>query len=123
MPAFLIKGNIMYDFGDFSDRFSDSGQRVMKRAIEESRRRDHNFIAPEHIFASILDIERMFFNEVMQSLNVDPQAVINELESKLTLPKQYTGKRVKLSDATRELLTAGLRRARQCTGLCAAAAL
>lgn len=103
----------MYDFGDFSDRFSDSGQRVMKRAIEESRRRDHNFIAPEHIFASILDIERMFFNEVMQSLNVDPQAVINELESKLTLPKQYTGKRVKLSDATRELLTAGLRRARQ----------
>lgn len=103
----------MYDFGDFSDRFSESGQRVMKRAIEESRRRDHNFIAPEHIFASILDVERSFFNEVMQSLNVDPQAIINELDSKLAVPKQYTGKRVKLADSTRELLTSGLRRARQ----------
>lgn len=103
----------MYDFGDFSDRFSDSGQRVMKRAIEESRRRDHNFIAPEHIFVSISEIERPFFNEVMQSLNVDPQAVMNELDSRLAVSKQYTGKRVKLSDSTRELLTAGLRRARQ----------
>jgi ATP-dependent Clp protease ATP-binding subunit ClpA len=103
----------MYDFGDFSDRFSESGQKVMKRAIEESRRRDHNFIAPEHIFASILDLERNFFNEVMQSLNVDPQAVVNELDSRLAIPKQYAGKRVKLADSTRDLLTAGLRRARQ----------
>ncbi|MEW6734065.1 MAG: ATP-dependent Clp protease ATP-binding subunit [Acidobacteriota bacterium] len=103
----------MYDFGDFSDRFSESGQRVMKRAIEESRRRDHNFIAPEHIFIAISEVERAFFNEVMQSLNVDPQAVNNEIDSKLAVPKQYTGKRVKLSDSTRELLTGGLRRARQ----------
>lgn len=103
----------MYDFGDFSDRFSESGQRVMKRAIEESRRREHNFIAPEHIFASILDVERSFFNEIMQSLNVDPQAVINELDTRLAIPKQYAGKRVKLADSTRDLLTAGLRRARQ----------
>src|SRR5262249_43286409 len=103
----------MYDFGDFSDRFSDSGQRVMKRAIEESRRRDHNFIAPEHIFVALTDVERPFFNEVMQSLNVDPQAVVNEIDTKLAVPKQYTGKRVKLADSTRELLTAGLRRARQ----------
>jgi ATP-dependent Clp protease ATP-binding subunit ClpC len=103
----------MYDFGDFSDRFSESGQRVMKRAIEESRRRDHNFISPEHIFIAISEVERPFFNEVMQSLNVDPQAISNELDSKLAVPKQYTGKRVKLADSTRELLTAGLRRARQ----------
>lgn len=103
----------MYDFGDFSDRFSESGQRVMKRAIEESRRRDHNFIAPEHIFASILDVERNFFNEVMQSLNIDPQAVVNELDTRLAVPKQYAGKRVKLADSTRDLLTAGLKRAKQ----------
>jgi ATP-dependent Clp protease ATP-binding subunit ClpC len=102
----------MYEFGDFSDRFSETGQRVMKRAIEESRRREHNFIAPEHIFASILEVERPLFNEVMQSLNVDPQAVVNELETKLAVQKQYTGKRIKLAESTRELLTASLRRAR-----------
>ncbi len=103
----------MYDFGDFSERFSESGQRVMKRAIEESRRRDHNFISPEHIFVAISEVERSFFNEVMQSLNLDPQAVIKEVDTRLAVPKQYTGKRVKLSEATRELLTLGLRKARQ----------
>lgn len=103
----------MYDFGDFSERFSESGQRVMKRAIEESRRRDHNFISPEHIFVAISEVERPLFNEVMQSLNLDPQAVINEVDMRLAAPKQYTGKRVKLSEATRELLTMGLRKARQ----------
>lgn len=109
----MEEGKAMYDFGDFSDRFSETGQKVMKRAIEESRRRDHNFIAPEHIFVAIAEIERTFFNEVMQSLNIDPQAVVNEVDSMLSFPKQYNTKRVKLSEETRELLTAGLKRARQ----------
>ncbi|MCS6884446.1 MAG: ATP-dependent Clp protease ATP-binding subunit [Acidobacteriota bacterium] len=103
----------MYEFGDFAERFSESGQRVMRRAIEESRKRDHNFISPEHIFVAISEVEKAFFNEVMQSLNLDPQAILKEIEMKLSVPKQYTGKRIKLSEATRELLTQGLRKARQ----------
>jgi ATP-dependent Clp protease ATP-binding subunit ClpC len=110
---FEIWSKAMQEFSQFSDWFSESGQRVMKQAVEESRRREHNFITPEHIFIVIAEVERPFFNEVMESLNVDPQVVINELDSKLAVPKQYTGKRIKLTDSTRELLTAGLRQARK----------
>ncbi len=38
----------MIDFEQYQDKFSDGGQRVMKRAYEESRKRDHNQLAPEH---------------------------------------------------------------------------
>ena len=74
----------MIDFEQFQDKFSDSGQRVMKRAYDESRRRDHNQVAPEHVFVALAELERNFFNELMQSLNVDPQAVSSSLESRLT---------------------------------------
>jgi ATP-dependent Clp protease ATP-binding subunit ClpC len=102
----------MIDFEQFQDKFSDSGQRVMKRAVDESRRRDHNQIAPEHVFVALAELERNFFNELMQSLNVDPQAVASSLESRLTA-REYLGRGMRMSDGLRVLLKNALDRARQ----------
>ncbi len=110
---FINKRMRMIDFGDFADRFSESGQRVMKRAYEESKQREHNFIAPEHVFLALAEVERPLVNEVMQSLNLDPQAIRNEFGERLSIQRQYVGKRMKLHEATRELLTKAMRRARQ----------
>ncbi len=101
----------MIDFEQFQDKFSESGQRVMKRAYDESRRRDHNQVAPEHVFFALADLERNFFNELMQSLNVDPQAVATSLESKLTA-REYLGRGMRMSDGLRVLLKHALDRAR-----------
>ncbi len=102
----------MIDFEQFQDKFSESGQRVMKRAYDESRRRDHNQVAPEHVFLALADLERNFFNELMQSLNVDPQAVASSLENKLTA-REYLGRGMRMSDGLRVLLKNSLDRARQ----------
>lgn len=101
----------MIDFEQFQDKFSDSGQRVMKRAYDESRRRDHNQVAPEHVFVALAELERNFFNELMQSLNVDPQAVSTSLESRLTA-REYLGRGLKMSDSLRQLLKHALDRSR-----------
>ncbi len=101
----------MIDFEQFQDKFSDSGQRVMKRAYDESRRRDHNQVAPEHVFVALAELERNFFNELMQSLNVDPQAVSSSLESRLTA-REYLGRGLKMSDSLRQLLKHALDRSR-----------
>jgi ATP-dependent Clp protease ATP-binding subunit ClpA len=103
----------MLDLGPFQDKFSDSGRRVMMRAIEESRHRDHNFIAPEHIFAALIELERNMFNEVMQSLNVDPQAVMRALNEHLSVARQYTGRGMRMSTSGRNVLRIALDRARQ----------
>ncbi len=103
----------MIDFGDFADRFSESGQRVMRRAYEESKTREHNFLAPEHIFLALTEVERPLVNEIMQSLNLDPQAIRNALDGRLSVQRQFVGKRMKLHDATRDILNKAMRRARQ----------
>jgi ATP-dependent Clp protease ATP-binding subunit ClpA len=103
----------MIDFGDFADRFSESGQRVMRRAYEESKNREHNFLAPEHIFLALTEVERPLINEIMQSLNLDPQAIRNALDGRLSVQRQFVGKRMRLHEATRDLLNKAMRRARQ----------
>lgn len=103
----------MIDMGDFADRFSESGQRVMKRAYEESKQREHNFIAPEHIFLALAEVERPLVNEIMQSLNLDPQAIRNEFDGRLAVQRQFAGRRMKLHESTRDLLNKAMRRARQ----------
>jgi ATP-dependent Clp protease ATP-binding subunit ClpA len=102
----------MIDLGPFQDKFSESGRRVMGRAIEESRHRDHNIVAPEHILAALIEVERSLFNEVMQSLNIDPQAVIRALNEQLSVARQFTGRGVRLDPSCRTILRLALDRAR-----------
>jgi ATP-dependent Clp protease ATP-binding subunit ClpA len=101
----------MIDFGPY--QFSDSGKRVMKRAMEESQQHDHNFIGPEHIFMALIDVERGLFNEVMQSLNLDPDLVIRALSEALSLPKQYTGRGMRVHPSGQTVLRIAYDRARQ----------
>jgi ATP-dependent Clp protease ATP-binding subunit ClpC len=102
----------MIDLGPFQDKFSESGRRVMGRAIEESRHRDHNIIAAEHILAALIEVERSLFNEVMQSLNIDPHAVIRALNEQLSVARQFTGRGMRLDPSCRTVLKLALDRAR-----------
>ncbi|RMG53585.1 MAG: ATP-dependent Clp protease ATP-binding subunit [Acidobacteria bacterium] len=100
----------MIDFGPY--QFSESAKRVLSRAMEESRNLDHNFIGPEHIFLALIEVERSLFNEVMQSLNLDPDTVIRALHEVLSVPRQYTGRGMRVH-AVRPLLRIAYDRARQ----------
>ncbi len=93
----------MLDLEIYTDKIAESGRRLIRKAFEEARNRDHNQIAPEHILVSISEVERPFFNEVMQSLNLDPQVVLQALETKLG-QREYFGRGIKMSEAFRTLL-------------------
>ena len=45
----------MIDLGAYKDKFSDSGQRILEHALNESRRRDQNYVAVEHILKALAD--------------------------------------------------------------------
>jgi ATP-dependent Clp protease ATP-binding subunit ClpC len=102
----------MIDLEIYTDKIAESGRRLIRKAYEEARGRDHNQLAPEHIFVSIAEIERQFFNEVMQSLNLDPQIVLQALETKLS-QRDYLGRGMKISEAMRTLLSNGLKHSRE----------
>jgi ATP-dependent Clp protease ATP-binding subunit ClpC len=101
------------DLGPLTDKFSESGQKIIYRAIEESRRREHNFLSPEHIFTVFGEVENALFLEAMQSIGADPQAVRQLLEHELAKSRQYVGKKMYIPDPTRELFNRSLKRARQ----------
>ena len=86
---------------------------MIYRAIEESRRRDHNFLSVEHIFTALGDVEGALFSEAMQSIGVEPQLVSQLLEQELAKSRQYVGKKMYIADPTRELFNRALKRARQ----------
>src|SRR5215470_10581124 len=98
----------MIDLEIYTDKIAESGRRLIRKAYEEARGRDHNQIAPEHLLVSISEIERPFFNEVMQSLNLDPQVVIQALETKLG-QREYLGRGIKMSESFRSLLSNALK--------------
>src|SRR5258708_11067231 len=98
----------MIDLEIYTDKIAESGRRLIRKAYEEARGRDHNQLAPEHLFISIAEVERPFFNEVMQSLNLDPQVVIQALETKLG-QREYLGRGMKISESMRSLLANALK--------------
>jgi len=96
-----------------TDKFSDSGQKVVRRAIEISKSRDHNFLSVEHIFTALNEIENALFLESMQTIGVDPRAVSHLLDQELSKSRQYVGKKMYIADTTRDLFNRALKRARQ----------
>ncbi len=96
-----------------TDKFSESGQKVIYRAIEVSKNRDHNFLSVVHIFTALSDVENSLFNESMQSVGLDPRAVSHLVDQELAKSHQYVGKKMYIADTTRDLFNRALRRARQ----------
>ncbi|QQS48622.1 MAG: ATP-dependent Clp protease ATP-binding subunit [Acidobacteriota bacterium] len=96
-----------------TDKFSDTGQKVVRRAIEISKSRDHNFLSVEHIFTALNEVENALFVESMQSIGVDPRAVTHLLDQELGKSRQYVGKKMYIADTTRDLFNRALKRARQ----------
>jgi ATP-dependent Clp protease ATP-binding subunit ClpA len=102
----------MFDLEIYTEKFAESGRRLIRKSYEEARSRDHNQVAPEHVLLSIAEVERPFFNEVMQSLNLDPQVVLQALETKLA-QRDYIGRGMKMSESLRTLLANALKHAHE----------
>ncbi|HSB09050.1 MAG TPA: ATP-dependent Clp protease ATP-binding subunit [Blastocatellia bacterium] len=102
----------MIDLEIYTDKIAESGRRLIRKAYDEAKARDHNQLAPEHLFLSVAEVERPFFNEVMQSLNLDPHVVIQALETKLD-QRDYLGRGMKISEPLRTLLSNALKHSRE----------
>lgn len=102
----------MADLEIFTDKIAESGRELIRKSYDEAKRRTHNQILPEHILVAIAETESPFFNQVMQSLNLDPQVVLQALDTRL---KQYKdiGRNIKMSEPFRSLLSDALQTAQR----------
>ena len=64
-------------------KLSESAQRIVDRAVEESRRRDHAMVGPEHLFLAFAQVEWNLFSEVIRELDLNPYAILQTLDDHL----------------------------------------
>ena len=103
----------MIDLGTYKDRFAESGQRIFEYAMQESRRRDQNFIAVEHILDAFASQEAELFNDTMRDLALDPRSVKVLIEKRLENSRfQHVGKGLRISPDTIDLFKRAMERAR-----------
>src|SRR5262245_27711187 len=102
----------MIDLGPMTDKFSEGGQKVVRRAIEESKSRDHNFLGLIHLFMALIEVESALFVETMQAVGIDPNSVTRLLEEELAKSPIHVGRKMAIPEPARDLLNRALRRAR-----------
>jgi ATP-dependent Clp protease ATP-binding subunit ClpA len=103
---------MMSDLEAYKDKFSDSGKRVLEAAMNESRRRDQNYISVEHILHALTLEEPDLFNETMRDLSIDPRTVKLQLEKRLEHSRAHTGRGFRIAPETTELFKRSMERAR-----------
>lgn len=102
----------MADIDAYKDKFSESGQRVLETALDESKRRDQNYVSVEHILHALVDEEADLFNSTMRDLSVDPRSVKLLIEKRIDSTRQHTGKGFRIAPETTDLFKRSMDRAR-----------
>lgn len=102
----------MADIDAYKDKFSDSGRRILETALAESKRRDQNYVAIEHILHAITTEESDLFNATMRDLAVDPRSVKLLIEKRMENGRQHIGTGFRIAPETTELFKRSMDRAR-----------
>jgi len=89
------------DFDIAQSKIGESAQRIVDRAVEESRRRDHAVLGNEHIFLAFAQVEWDLFSQVMRDLELNPHAILQALEEHLNMVPAFAGRDVRVSPAAK----------------------
>jgi ATP-dependent Clp protease ATP-binding subunit ClpA len=103
----------MVDLGTYKDRFAESGQRIFEHAMQESKRRDQNYIAVEHILHAFITEEAELFNSAIRDLSLDPFHIKMQIERRLDNNRfQHVGKGLRIAPETIDLFKRAMERSR-----------
>ena len=91
----------MEDFDIAPGKIGESAQRIVDRAVEESRRRDHAVLGNEHIFLAFAQVEWDLFSQVMRDLELNPHGILQALEEHLNTVPAFAGRDLRVSPASK----------------------
>jgi ATP-dependent Clp protease ATP-binding subunit ClpA len=64
-------------------KIGDTAQRIVDRAIDEARRREHAPLGIEHLFLAFAQVEWDLFAEIMRDVDLNPHAILQAIEQHL----------------------------------------
>jgi ATP-dependent Clp protease ATP-binding subunit ClpC len=82
-------------------KVGDTAQRIVDRATEEARRRDHALLTNEHIFLAFAQVEWDMFAEVMRDVELNPHTILQALEEHLHVMPSFASRELRVSPASK----------------------
>ena len=73
----------MEDLDIAPSKIGESAQRIVDRAMDDARRRQHGVLGNEHLFVAFVQTEWEMFSQVMRELDLHPQAILQSVETEM----------------------------------------
>lgn len=102
------------DFDIPQSKLADSAERVVDRALEEARRREHALLTNEHVCLAFAQAEWDMFGEVMRDLGLNPHEILQALEDHLRLLPVVPNRELRVAPSTKLLFKLALLHASRC---------
>ena len=96
------------DFDIPQNKLADSAERVVDRALDEARRREHALLTNEHVCLGFAQVEWDMFGQVMRDLNLNPHEILQALEEHLRLLPSVPGRELRVAPSTKLLFKLAL---------------
>ena len=98
----------MEDFDIPQNKLADSAERVVDRALDEARRREHALLTNEHVCLAFAQVEWDMFGQVMQDLSLNPHEILQALEEHLRVLPSAPGRDLRVAPSTKLLFKLAL---------------
>src|SRR3954467_14363428 len=102
------------DFDIPQNKLADSAERVVDRALDEARRREHALLTNEHVCLAFAQVEWDMFGQVMRDLELNPHEILQALEEHLRLLPSVPGRELRVAPSTKLLFKLALLHASRC---------
>ncbi|MCA1560342.1 MAG: ATP-dependent Clp protease ATP-binding subunit [Acidobacteria bacterium] len=104
----------MEDLDIPQNRMADSAERILDRAVEEARRREHSLLTNEHICLAFAQVEWDLFGQIMRDIELNPHQILQALEEHLRVMPGFGGRDLRVAPATKLLFKLALLHASRC---------
>jgi len=96
------------DFDIPQNKMAESAERVVDRAVDEARRREHALLTNEHVCLAFAQVEWDMFGQVMGDLSLNPHEILQALEEHLRLLPSVAGRDLRVAPTTKLLFKLAL---------------
>src|SRR5438477_2705410 len=93
---------------------AESAERVVDRALDRARRRDHALLTNEHVCLAFAQMEWDMFGQVMRDLELNPHEILQAVEEHLRLLPSVPGRELRVAPSTKLLFKLALLHASRC---------
>ena len=98
----------MEDFDIPQSKLAESAERVVDRALDEARRREHALLTNEHVCLAFAQVEWDMFGQVMRDLSLNPHEILQALEEHLRVLPSVPGRELRVAPSTKLLFKLAL---------------